>query len=165
MGGSNYRQGQECCIPTHWSGYMGWETSQPCHYPLTIQEGRWVIAQAVMDCQEKARGLGLPHVNPSTQQPFRFNCTRCSPQRTCLRRLVLTIDHCHIGPPEAKIAIDIGGTKGHHCPSCCCLPLTVGLKVTGVHYQLPHQCHLGQIDQRDLSIPDVGDGIEKMEPI
>ena len=24
---------QGCCIPTHWSGYVGWETSLPCHWP------------------------------------------------------------------------------------------------------------------------------------
>ena len=79
--------------------------------------------------------------------------------------LVLTIDHHHIGPPEAKITIDIRGTKGYHCLGCCCLPQTMGLKATGVCYLPPHRCCPGQIDPRDLGIPDVGDGIEKMEPI
>ena len=39
-------------------------------YPMTIQEGRRAIAQAISDCQVKVRGPGHPHVNPSAQQPF-----------------------------------------------------------------------------------------------
>ena len=41
--------------------------------PMTIQEGRQAIAQAVMDCQVKARGPGCPCVNLPAQQPFRFD--------------------------------------------------------------------------------------------
>ena len=52
--------------------------------PMTIQEGRQVISQAVTDCQVKVRGLGHPCVNPSTQQPFIFDCTRGSPHKTPL---------------------------------------------------------------------------------
>ena len=47
--------------------------------PMTIQEGRQVIAQAVTDCQVRARGPGHPHVNPMAQQPFRFDHPRSSP--------------------------------------------------------------------------------------
>ena len=47
--------------------------------PMTIQEGQWAIAQAITDCQVKTRGPGHPCVNPSTQQPFRFDCPRGSP--------------------------------------------------------------------------------------
>ena len=49
--------------------------------PLTIQEGQWEIAQAVTECQIKARGPGHPCVNPSTLQPFRFNQQGDSPQK------------------------------------------------------------------------------------
>ena len=41
--------------------------------PLTIQKGWWEIAQAVTECQIKARAPGHPHVNPLTPQPFRFD--------------------------------------------------------------------------------------------
>ena len=34
--------------------------------PLTIQEGRWEITQAITEHQGKARGPGHPHVNLST---------------------------------------------------------------------------------------------------
>ena len=47
--------------------------------PMTIQEGRWAITQAVMDHWVKARGLGHPHMNPLAQQPFRFDHVRGSP--------------------------------------------------------------------------------------
>ena len=42
---------------------------------MTIQEGQQMIDQAIMDCWVKVRGPGHPHVNPLTQQPFRFDCT------------------------------------------------------------------------------------------
>ena len=41
--------------------------------PMTIQEGRRAIAQAITDCQVKARGPGCPHVNLLAQQPFQFD--------------------------------------------------------------------------------------------
>ena len=133
--------------------------------PMTIQEGQWANAQAITDCQVKVRGPGHPCVNLLTQQPFRFDHTRGYPQTTPLGRLVLMIDHHHLGPPEAEITIDVGGTKGHHYLGCHHLPQTVGLKVTGVHYWLPCQCCPGWIDPRDLNVPDMGDSIKKMEPI
>ena len=46
---------------------------------MTIQEGRWAIAQAITDCQVKGRGPGHPHVNPLAQQPFQFDPLRGSP--------------------------------------------------------------------------------------
>ena len=47
--------------------------------PMTIQEGKRAIAQAVSDNRVKARGPGCPHANPLAQQPFRFNAHRVSP--------------------------------------------------------------------------------------
>ena len=38
--------------------------------PMTIQEGKRAIAQAVTDCQIKVRGPGHPCVNLLDQQPF-----------------------------------------------------------------------------------------------
>ena len=52
---------------------------------MTIQEGRWAIAQAVTDHQVKVRGPGHPHVNPPAQQPFRFDCPRGSPIKDASR--------------------------------------------------------------------------------
>ena len=49
--------------------------------PLTIQEDWWAIAQAVTKCRIKARGLGHPHLNPLTPQPFRFVLSRGCPQK------------------------------------------------------------------------------------
>ena len=46
--------------------------------PMTIQEGRRAIAQAVSDNRVKARGLGCPLVNLLAQQPFKFKTQRTS---------------------------------------------------------------------------------------
>ena len=47
--------------------------------PMTIQEGKRAIAQAITDGGVKARGPGHPNVNPLAQQPFQFNAQRTSP--------------------------------------------------------------------------------------
>ena len=47
--------------------------------PITIQEGWWAIAQAIMDCQVKVRGPGHQCITPPAQQPFRFDCLRGAP--------------------------------------------------------------------------------------
>ena len=49
--------------------------------PMTIQEGRRAIAQAIFDNRVKARGPGCPRVNQLAQQPFKFNTPRASPAR------------------------------------------------------------------------------------
>ena len=77
--------------------------------------------------------------------------------------VALTINHHHIGPKVAKIAIDVGETKGLHHLSSPHLPQIVGLRATGVHYQWLPQCHLGLTGQTDPNIPDEGYGTERME--
>ena len=52
-----------------WVGKLAYLTTDP----MTIQEGRRAIAQAIPDCQVKARGPGCPHVNLLAQQPFQFD--------------------------------------------------------------------------------------------
>ena len=47
--------------------------------PMTIQEGKRAIAQAVSDNRVKVRGPRHPHVNLPAQQPFQFNGLRTSP--------------------------------------------------------------------------------------
>ena len=53
--------------------------------PMTIQEGRWAIAQAIMDCWVKARGPAYPYVNLLAQQPFRFDPPKRLPYKGCLQ--------------------------------------------------------------------------------
>ena len=52
--------------------------------PMTIQEGRRAIAQAVTDCQVKVRGTGHPHVNLLAQQPFWFDPPKRFPAEGCV---------------------------------------------------------------------------------
>ena len=47
--------------------------------PMTIQEGRRAIAQAISDCRVKVRGPGCCCVNPLAQQPFWFDPLRGFP--------------------------------------------------------------------------------------
>ena len=58
-----------------WVGKSAYLTADP----MTIQENRRAIAQAVSDCQVKVRGPGHPHVNLLAQQPFWFDPPRASP--------------------------------------------------------------------------------------
>ena len=82
-----------------------------------------------------------------------------------LGMVALTINHHHMGPQGAKIAIDVGETKGLPHLSSPHLPETMGLRETGVYYQWLPQCHLGPIGQTDPSIPNKGEGNEGMELI
>ena len=49
--------------------------------PMTIQEGRRAIAQAISDQQVKVRGPGHLCVNLPAQQPFQFDPPRSSPPK------------------------------------------------------------------------------------
>ena len=60
-----------------WVGKLAYLTTNP----MTIQEGRRAIAQAISDNRVKARGPGHPRVNLPAQQPFKFNTPRSSPPR------------------------------------------------------------------------------------
>ena len=63
-----------------WVGKLAYLTANP----MTIQEGKRAIAQAVSDNRVKARGPGCPHVNLPAQQPFQFNSLRNSPPKDML---------------------------------------------------------------------------------
>ena len=60
-----------------WVGKSSYLTTDP----MTIQEGKRAIAQAVSDNRVKARGPRHPHVNLPAQQPFQFNALRTSPPK------------------------------------------------------------------------------------
>ena len=52
--------------------------------PMTLQEGKRAITQAISDHRVKARGPGCAQINPLAQQPFRFNTSRTSPPEDVL---------------------------------------------------------------------------------
>ena len=60
-----------------WVGKLAYITT----YPMTIQEGRRAIAQAILDNRVKVRGPGCPCVNALAQQPFQFNVLRNFPPK------------------------------------------------------------------------------------
>ena len=59
-----------------WVGKLAYLTDS-----MTIQEGKRAIAQAILDCQVKARGPGCPRVNLLAQQPFWFSPPGSSPPK------------------------------------------------------------------------------------
>ena len=63
-----------------WVGKLAYLTADP----MTLQEGKRAITQAVSDHRVKARGPGCPRVNPPVKQPFRFNPSRASPSGDAL---------------------------------------------------------------------------------
>ena len=60
-----------------WVGKLAYLTGNP----MTIQEGKRAIAQAVSDNRAKAREPGHPWVNLPAQQSFKFNTQRISPPK------------------------------------------------------------------------------------
>ena len=74
-----------------------------------------------------------------------------------------TINHHHVSPRGAKIAIDIRETKGLHHLGSPHLPQIMGSRATGVHYQWFPQCHLGLTGQVDPGILNMGDSTERTE--
>ena len=64
-----------------WVGKLAYFTTNP----MTIQEGRRAIAQAILDNRVKARGPEHPYVNLPAQQPFQFSSLRNAPPKDVLR--------------------------------------------------------------------------------
>ena len=64
-----------------WVGKLAYLTTNP----MTIQEGKRTLAQAVSDNRVKARELGCPWVNLPAQQPFKFNTQGTSPPKDVSR--------------------------------------------------------------------------------
>ena len=58
-----------------WVGKLAYLSTDP----MTLQEGKRTITQAILDHRVKARGPGHPRVNLLAQQPFRFNTSGTSP--------------------------------------------------------------------------------------
>ena len=140
-----------------WVGKLVYLTTDP----ITIQEGKRAIVQAILGLQVKARGPGHPHVNLPVQQPFWFNSSRSFPQKMYVEMAVLTIHHHPIGPQGAGSVIGIRETKGLNYLGSLHLPQTMVLRVIGVHYQQCLQCHPDLTSQRDQGIPDEVDDTER----
>ena len=64
-----------------WVGKLAYLTANP----MTIQEGKRAISQAVLDNRVKVRGLRHPQLNLLAQQPFKFNTQRTSPPKDVSR--------------------------------------------------------------------------------
>ena len=81
-----------------WVGKLAYLTTDP----MTIQEGKRAIAQAVSDNRVKARGPGHPQVNLLAQHPFRFNTQRTPSQKMFPETTVLTTNEHPNGLPNNR---------------------------------------------------------------
>ena len=131
--------------------------------PMTIQEGRRAIAQAITDHQVKARGPGHPWVNLPAKQPFRFDHPRGSPIKDASRDGGSDHQPSPHWPPRGSDCNRHWRDQRPPSPWFPHLPQTVGSRVTGVPYQLLPWCHLGLTGQMDPGIPDEGNGTKRME--
>ena len=130
---------------------------------MSIQEGRWTIAQAIMDCQVKMRGPGHPCVNLLAQKSFRFDHPRGFPIRDASRDGGSDCQPSPHWPPRGQ---DHNRHWRDQRPPSPQFPLPspdCGLRVTGVHYQWLPQCHVGLTDQMDTRVPNEGDSTERTE--
>ena len=75
-----------------WVGKLAYLTANP----MTIQEGKRAIAQAVSDNRVKARGPEHPHVNLLAQQPFWLNALRTSPPKDVSGDCAVLTIHKHL---------------------------------------------------------------------
>ena len=135
-----------------WVGKLAYLTTDP----MTIQEGKRAIAQAVLDNRVKVRGPGCPQVNLPAQQPFKFNTQRTSPLRDVSGDYSLDNQQTPNSLPEAGGIIGDEGTRNLSHPGSLPLPQTVVSKVIEVHCQWHLQCHPDLTTQMD---PDVLDGV------
>ena len=140
-----------------WVGKLPYLTADP----MTIQEGKRAIAQAIIDCWIKARGPGHPHVNLLAQQPSGLIPWGVPLWKTCLGMAVLTIHHHSISPPGAGSVIGIGETRGLNHLGFLHLPRTMVSRAIEVHCQQHLQCHPDLSGQMDQGIPDEVDDTEK----
>ena len=140
-----------------WVGKSAYLTANP----VTIQEGRRAIAQAISDNRVKARGPGHPQVNLLAQQPFKFNTPRASPPRDVSIHYGSDNQQTPDGLLKAKGIIGDEGTSDLGHPSSLPLPQTVVSKVIGVHCPWHLQCHPGQTTQTDPDVLDKAGGTKK----
>ena len=140
-----------------WVGKLAYLTADP----MTIQEGRRAIAQAVLHNRVKARGPGPPRVNLLAQQPFQFNTLGPLHLEMCLYTAVLMTNKHPNGLLEAEGIIGDEGTSDLGHPSFLPLPQTVVSKVIEIQYPQHLWCHLDQTAQMGPDILDEVGGIKK----
>ena len=140
-----------------WVGKSAYLTTNP----MTIQEGKRAIAQAVSDNRVKARGPGCPWINLLAQQPFKFNTPRTSPPRDVSIHYSFDDQQTPNSLPEAIGVIGDEGTSDLSDLSSLPLPPTVVLKAIGVHCPWCLQCHPGQTTQIVPDILDEAGGTKK----
>ena len=140
-----------------WVGKSAYPTTDP----MTIQEGKRAIAQAILDNRVKARGPGCPHVNLLAQQPFWFNAPRTSPPKDASVDCGSDYPPSPHWPSRGWEHIEDRETRGLNHLGFLHLPQTMVLRVIGVHYQQHLWCCPDLNSQMDQGISDEVDDTKK----
>ena len=78
--------------------------------------------------------------------------------------LIQTTNYHLVSHLGAGTILDVEETRNSYHINPHCHPQIMGLKVTGVWCQLPHQCHHCQTGQKASNVPREVDNMEKPEP-
>ena len=140
-----------------WVGKLAYLTANP----MTIQEGKRTIAQAIMDNRVNARGPGCPWVNLLAQQPLSLIPQGLPHLGMCPETMILMTNKHPDGLSEAEGIIGDKGTSNLSHPDSLPHPQTAVLKVIGVQCLQHLQCHPGWTTQMDPDILDEVGGTGK----
>ena len=141
---------------------MGWETSLPWHWSHDNSRRSMSNCPGHNRLLHKGRVAGASMCKSADPTTLQVWSSKSFPQKGYLWGCwfwVSTI--AKLAPKGPRTAIDIEGNKVFHCFGYHHLPWTMGWRVTGAHYQQLCQCCPSQINQRDPSIPNVGDDIKR----
>ena len=140
-----------------WVGKSAYLTADP----MTLQEGKRAITQAVSDHRVKARGPGCPRVNHWLSNLLGLIPLGLLHQEMHWHPMVLMEDKPLDGLPKAEGIIGDGETSDLGHLGSPPLLQTVAFKVIEAQYPWCLQCHPVQIAQMDPDVLEEAGGIEK----
>ena len=114
---------------------MGGKLAYLTANPMTIQEGRRAIAEAISDNRVKVRGPSHPCVNLPAQQPFWFNVLRNSPPKDMPGDGSSDYQPSPCRPSRGHKCNRRQRDQRPHLPRFPYLPRTMALRVIGVCYR------------------------------
>ena len=151
------------------SGTVSWvgKWAQLSAKPASLGDGWWLIAQAITEGHIKPRGSSHPCSIPPASTPFNFHNQDLSPWPASIPVVAEWWEVPRLSPHPAHQGQGQLLRQGQDWdqrqwelwvahPSHLCSPQTMGLKVTKVQCQLPHQWHQCQRDQEVLGIHAMG---------
>ena len=132
--------------------------------PLTIQEGQQTITQAITECWTEVRGPGWPHSLLLIHNHLDSTGWEIFPDRPTLGMPVWTTSHHSTDHREARITINVEGTRDYYYLDYLHLLWIADSKAIGVQCWQSHQRHCSQTDWKAPGVPSMVDNVGKQEP-